>query len=365
VALAALAHEVRTPLTGILALGELLAASDLPERERGWATAIKSAAEHLAQLTTVVVDGAKARTPKLPLRHDPFRPRALAEAVSATLAARAETRGLAAETAIGDLPDVVLGDPVRLRAAVENLIDNAVKFTERGRVELSVKAQSAGGKKTRLVFAVEDSGIGLTPSEIKRLFRPFRQASGEIGRRYGGSGLGLAFAKRLARAMGGDLTVESTPGRGSVFRLEVTVAPYAAARRGEAASRSSPAPARKGLRILCAEDNPYGRVVLNTILTELGHRVDFVGSGKAAVTAVAREPYDAVLMDVTLPGLDGIGATERIRALPGVCGKIPVIGISGRSRPGEAAAARRAGMTHYLVKPVSPAALAELLAKVT
>jgi CheY-like chemotaxis protein/nitrogen-specific signal transduction histidine kinase len=362
-ALAALAHEVRTPLNGILAFGELLAASHLPERERGWAAAIKSAAEHLAHLTTVVVDGARADRRKLVLRSYAFRPRQLAEVAAGTLRARAETKGLAATAAIADdLPHLVVGDRVRLRAALENLIDNAVKFTDRGQVAVAVTGRPAGRGRIRLIFTFKDSGIGLSAAEVKRLFRPFAQASKAVAHRFGGAGLGLTFVKRIAQAMGGDLTVESAPGRGSEFRLEVVVA----AKSGESPERKKAAQphvvtSAKSLRILCAEDNPYGRVVLNTILTELGHRADFVDTGGAAVEAVGRGVYDVVLMDVTLPDLDGIAATRLIRGLPSAGARLPIIGISGRSEASEQAAARAAGMNAYLTKPVSPAAIASLL----
>jgi len=364
-ALAALAHEVRTPLNGILAFGELLAASHLPERERGWAAAIKSAAEHLAQLTTVVVDGAKAKRQRLVLRSHPFRPRQMAEAVVATLQARAATKGLETAVTIADeLPAVVSGDAVRLRAALENLIDNAVKFTDRGRVTLAVSARPSERGSVRLVFTVGDTGIGLTPAEMKRLFRPFAQASKAVAHRFGGTGLGLTFVRRIARAMGGNLTIDSTPGRGSEFRLEVVVAMESSEPReaDAAAQREQVAAApTKRLRILCAEDNPYGRVVLNTILSELGHRADFVHTGEAAVEAVGRGNYDAVLMDVTLPNLDGIAATRLIRGLTPNGAQIPIIGVSGRSDGHEQAAARAAGMNAYVAKPVSPAAIASLL----
>jgi len=224
-ALAALAHDIRTPLTGVLALSELLAASDLPERERGWARAIQSAAEHLSLSTSVVLDAVKADTTGLVLRKDMFSPRQLADDVAASLAARADIGGLSAIVTIAEnVPDAAKGDPVRLRAALENLIDNAVKFTARGDVRLDVTAASAPRKCVQLTFAVTDSGIGMTPAEIKTLFRPFAQASKDVSRRFGGAGLGLSLVKRLAKAMGGDLTVTSTPGQGSTFTLTVQVA---------------------------------------------------------------------------------------------------------------------------------------------
>jgi CheY-like chemotaxis protein len=359
--LADLAHEIRTPLTGILALSDLLATSELGERERGWANAIKGTAEHLAMLTALIVDAARAGNKGLVLRRELMRPRRLADVLAASLAARAETKGLEDAADISDdLPEAVITDPLRLRAALENLIDNAVKFTERGSVRLAVSAEKAARGKVRLVFVVSDSGIGLSTAEIRRLFRPFAQASAQVARRYGGAGLGLAFVKRIAEAMGGGLEVESRPGGGSSFRLTVTVDKVAAgaAHLEDAAARAATA---RSLSILCAEDNPYGRVVLNTILTELGHRADFVGTGAAAVDAVAQGQYDAVLMDVTLPDIDGLEATRRIRALEGAPGRVVVVGVSGRANATDEAAGRAAGMDGYVTKPLSPSALTQAL----
>jgi CheY-like chemotaxis protein/nitrogen-specific signal transduction histidine kinase len=363
-ALAAFAHDIRTSLTGILALGELLASSNLGERERGWALSIKNSAEHLAALTTLAIDGARAEAAGLILRQEAFRPRRLVEALAESLAARAETKGLKAGVEVADdLPETVTGDPVRLRAALENLIDNAVKFTEQGAVTLEAAAARAGRGRVKLTFNVTDTGIGLTGTEIKRLFRPFAQASDDIARRYGGAGLGLAFVKRLAKMMGGNLTVTSRQGRGSNFRLTVPLALAPGKAADEANTPGGAASARR-LSVLCAEDNPYGRVVLNTILTELGHRADFVASGEEAVAAVTRG-YDVVLMDVTLTGIDGLEATRRIRALAGAAGRTPIVGISGGSEAGDAAAARAAGMDDYMRKPVSPRALNDAIAAVT
>jgi CheY-like chemotaxis protein/nitrogen-specific signal transduction histidine kinase len=354
VALASLAHEIRTPLTSILALAELLHASDLPEREQRWAEAIRGAADHLARLTSLVVDSAKADSAGFTLHEEVFSPRDLARSVAGLLTARAESKGLevASEIAAG-LPSRVIGDVVRLRGALENLIDNALKFTDRGRIAFAASSAGAGRSRTRLTFAVTDSGIGITSAELKRLFHPFAQANADIARRYGGAGLGLMFVKRTAEAMGGGLKVTSKPDRGSTFRMTVIVQNETAAAR-----RGSDAAVITGLHVLCVEDNPYGRVVLGTVLRELGHSVSFVGRGEAAVETAARNGHDVVLMDVALPGdVDGVEATRRIRALTGAAGRIPIIGVSGRTEADDERAARAAGMDAYLRKPASPAEL--------
>ena len=176
--------------------------------------------------------------------------------------------------------------------------------------------------------------------------------------------MGLAFVKRVAKAMGGDLTVTSKAGGGSRFRLSLVfdkVADPAGKAPDGAAARGAPL---RALAVLCVEDNPYGRVLLNTILTELGHRADFVGTGAAAVEAVAQGRYDVVLMDVTLPDIDGVEATRRIRALADPAGRVPIVGVSGRGNAADEAAARAAGMDGYLAKPLSPSALTRVLGAV-
>ncbi len=358
IALAGLAHDIRTPLTGILALSQLLQASELPKRERGWAESIRGAADHLARLTTLVVDAAKADSAGLVLRDEPFSPRQLLQSVAGSLTARAQAKGLDVEIDIAArLPDRISGDEVRLRSALENLVDNAVKFTERGRVDFAASSARAGRGRVRLTFTIADSGIGITAADLKRLFRPFAQANEEVARRYGGAGLGLVFVKRIAKAMGGDLVVTSKPGRGSTFRLTVVMKDTAsvADRRG-----SGTRPVAR-LHVLCVEDNPYGRIVHSAVLRELGHAVSFVGSGEAALEMVAGNEHDVVLMDIALSGIDGIEATRRIRALPPPAGRIPIIGVSGRTDPRDAAAAMAAGMNAYLRKPASPAELNEAL----
>jgi CheY-like chemotaxis protein/nitrogen-specific signal transduction histidine kinase len=362
-ALATFAHDIRTPLTGIVAFSELLATSGLGERESRWVEAIKDSATHLAELTTLAVEAARAGAGRLRLRRETFALPHFAGRLAFSLAARAEAKGLACETSIpDDLPEEVIGDPVLLRAAIENLMANAVKFTERGQVELRIEAQALPRAKLRLSVTVSDSGIGISDAELSRLFRPFAQASKEVGLKFGGSGLGLVQVRRLARSMHGDLKVESVPGQGSTFRLTVTL-DRARGAAGAAAARALPH--GEALDILCVEDNPYGRVVMNALVTELGHRATFAGSADAALTALAQGSADAVLMDVALPGVDGYEATRRIRALPGCAGRVAVIGICADQSPpaAQAAAAAAAGMNACLVKPLSPRMLADALAK--
>jgi len=367
-ALAAFAHEVRTPLTGILAISGLLATSELGERERRWVDTIKAGAEHLASLATLFVDAAKDRRAGGGLREDLFDLRALARSSGDSLAGRAAAKGLESEVEISAaLLSLVVGDPVRLRAALENLVDNAVKFTEHGRVALAVTPvakDKVAKDKVGVAFAVSDSGIGLTLKEIKRLFRPFSQANVSIASRFGGAGLGLSSVKQLARSMGGDIKVTPRESGGTTFTLTValTSAEATKAATPEDGQQPSPEPVPP-LRVLSVEDNPFGRVVLNTILCELGHQAEFISRGEAATERVAQGSFDAVLMDMVLPGIDGIEAIRRIRALGPPLGRIAIIGVSGRAD--DEAASRAAGADAFLLKPVSPRALATALLEAT
>jgi two-component system, sensor histidine kinase len=376
-ALAVFAHEVRTPLTGILAISDLLATSELGERERRWVDTIKAGAEHLSSLATLFVDAAKDETTGIVLRQDLFDLRVLARSVGDSLAGRAAAKGLQYEVDISEqLPALVVGDPVRLRAALENLIDNAVKFTEHGGVSLTVAPtarakrgkRSARGKTSTgpvaVTFAISDSGIGLSLQEIKRLFRPFSQANVSIASRFGGAGLGLSSVRQLARAMGGDVAVAPHAGGGTTFTLTMTLSEAEAPSADMVGSEDGVTlvPVRQ-LRVLGVEDNPFGRVVLNTILNELGHQAEFIGRGEAAPERITRGGLDAVLMDMVLPGINGVEAIGQIRKLDAPYGQIPIIGVSGRGE--DEAPSRAAGADAFLLKPVSPRALATALLEAT
>jgi CheY-like chemotaxis protein len=299
------------------------------------------------------------------VRQDFFDLRTLVRNAGDSLTGRAAAKGLESSVVISEkLPAFAIGDPVRLRAAVENLIDNAVKFTEQGSVALEVTSLRSPKGKIAVAFEVSDSGIGLTLSEIKRLFRPFSQANVSIASRFGGAGLGLSSVKQLARAMGGDVIVTQRRGGGTTFTFNVVMSPAKdALTAASGADGTISIGSLRPLRLLSVEDNPFGRVVLNAILTELGHQAEFIGQGEAAPERLAHGTFDAVLMDMVLPGINGIEAITRIRALSAPLGRIPIIGISGRSE--DEAASRAAGADIFLVKPVSPRALATALHEAT
>jgi two-component system, sensor histidine kinase len=364
-ALATFAHEVRTPLTGILAISGLLATSDLGERERRWVDTIRAGAEHLASLATLFVDAARSGRSGFGVRQDFFDLRTLARNAGDSLAGRATAKGLQSRIEISEkLPAFVIGDPVRLRAALENLIDNAVKFTEQGGVAFVVRPMRGAKGKIDVAFAISDSGIGLSLKEIKRLFRRFSQANVNIASRFGGAGLGLSSVKQLARAMGGDIVVTSRRGGGATFTLTVSLTLAKVSKQVGLGldAEISPDQAQR-LRVLSVEDNPFGRVVLNAVLTELGHQAEFIGRGEAAAERIAQGDFDAVLMDMVLPGINGIEAIRRIRALGPPLGRIAIIGVSGRGE--DEAASWAAGADAFLVKPVSPRALATALLEAT
>jgi CheY-like chemotaxis protein len=230
-------------------------------------------------------------------------------------------------------------------------------------VALTVAPLRGPKGKVGVAFTISDSGIGLTLGEIKRLFRPFSQANVSIATRFGGAGLGLSSVKQIARAMGGDIVVAPRRGGGTIFTLAVTLTRSRASRAAEIADADASLNQAQPLRLLSVEDNPFGRVVLNAILTELGHHAEFIGQGEAAPERLAQGAFDAVLMDMVLPGINGIEAIRRIRALDPPLGRIAIIGVSGRGE--DEAASRAAGADAFLVKPVSPRALATALLEAT
>lgn len=349
--LAMISHEMRTPLNGAIGALGLLADSPLSAEQARFASAADRSARALLALIGDVLDLAKIEAGQLDLETAPFAPRALAEEVADILHGQVAAKGLDFRIeAEPDLPQRLRGDPDRTRQVLLNLAANAVKFTEHGSVAIELGFRpAAGGQHGRLRLSVADTGIGIAEAERERAFQPFAQLDMSRRRRFGGSGLGLAICRRLVERLGGSIAVEGAPGRGSRFQVEL---PVEIAPPETAAAPPAAEPARLEGRILLVEDSPTNALIAETLLERKGARVDQAANGVQALAAVQQRPYDLVLMDVSMPEMDGIEATRRIRALGGPAARLPILGMSAHALAGDAEACRAAGMDGYLSKPL-------------
>jgi CheY-like chemotaxis protein len=290
-------------------------------------------------------------------RHEPFEPGALIQQIADALRARLAARNVAVAVEIAsDTPPGLIGDAVRLHGILEALADNAAKFTETGEIRLKLYSEARPRGPVWLVVEVADTGIGLTPEAVRQIFRPFNHG-GPGEQRFSGTGLGLAHARAVARALGGDLTAWGTPGKGSVFRLVVPCQPGI-----------EPAMAAKivtrALAILLVEDNVAIAQVTQVMLQALGHRVMLADTASAGIAAAKNGGLDLVLMDLTLPDSDGLSATRAIRALPGAAGHVKILALSAHNDVAAQTAALQASINGYVTKPVSTRALAEAIREV-
>lgn len=353
--LANLGHEVRTPMTGVLGMTELLLGDPLGSQQRARAESIRTAGEHLLRLLDDALDLARIEAGRLELEHAPFDPRELVAQVAQLTAPLARRRGLDFDcTVAAAVPVAVLGDATRVRQILLNLLGNAVKFTARGSVRLEVDVDDAG----TLRFAVEDTGPGLQAEQVERLFQRFEQADGaRTAARHGGSGLGLAISRELAGAMGGGIGIDTRPGVGSRFTVVLPLAAAPAPVRAQAgAAASTP---RGGHALLLVEDDPVVAEVIAGLLRARGHEVKVAGHGLAALAEAAVLPLDAALLDLDLPGMDGLALARQLRA-QGVA--IPLLAITARADPDVEEEVAAAGFAGFLRKPVTGERLATALA---
>jgi PAS domain S-box-containing protein len=376
--LARMSHELRTPLNAILGFAELAGMADgADERARALAQ-VRESGRVLLGMVGDLLDLSRVQSGGMRLERAPFSLRLLLAEAVARPAAEAARKGLQFEARMApDVPERLMGDPLRLRQVLVNLAANAVKFTHRGGVDVSVELDGpATATGTRLVLGVRDTGIGIAPQAQAMIFESFTQADGSTTRRYGGSGLGLALCRQLVLFMGGDIRLESELGGGSAFivRLPLGLPPEEHGAQapahppGEAAPTSAPAaepaPAPAPLRILLAEDTPANVLVAQAFLKRLGHESRHAHDGREALELLGREDFDLVLMDVEMPGMDGLTATRRLR--DGEAGgrnrRAPVLAMTAHALESFRTQAREAGMDGFLAKPVSLAALSEALA---
>jgi signal transduction histidine kinase/CheY-like chemotaxis protein len=363
--LANMSHEIRTPLNGVIGLSRLLEAMPVPAEALEMVQMIRSSGEALLRVINDVLDFSKIEAGKMELESAPFHlGRALNESIGLFRAVAVEkSLRLGCELA-PELPEYVAGDETRFRQIVLNLVSNALKFTSLGEVVLSAAVERRDETAYRIAIEVRDTGIGIAPDQLPRLFSSFNQADASISRRYGGTGLGLAISKRLVEAMGGAIEVESTPGVGTRFRFIVPMG-AAAQRLAPHADPPSMVCADRSLRVLVAEDNPINRKVVLMLLEKLGVHADVATDGSQAIAAVLENDYDLVLMDMQMPDVDGLEATREIRRrLPP--GRQPLIfGLTAHATEEYRDICLSAGMNGHLTKPIDREKLRELVASLS
>ncbi len=338
--LATVSHELRAPLTGLLGYTELLLRADLPAQPRSWVEQQKRAGEVLLALIGDVLDLARIEDGAIQLEDADIDLPATLDEIAGMMRGLAALKGLALTVAADrGLPRWIKGDPLRLRQIVTNLLANAIKFTAAGEVTLAVRLAAA---PDTLEITVSDTGPGIPPEELPRIFDRFRQAGPDTARRFGGSGLGLAICKRLATAMEGTIVAESRMGEGSRFTLRVPFRPGAA----------PAAPRRDGaLRLLVAEDVPASRLLLKALLERAGHEVTAVEDGALALAAMHGASFDLGLIDLQMPELDGMGVAAAVRRMPGDSGRLPLIALTADPPEEIEATCRDAGFDAVLRKP--------------
>ncbi len=365
--LASMSHEIRTPLNGVLGTLELLQGTDLDARQRRFLDTTVHSGKHLLGVIENILDFTKIEAGRLELNNEAFALGALVADIGGLFADQAAAKGLRFSAhCASNIHGYHLGDAHRLRQVLFNLIGNAVKFTETGKIEIRVATLESTTRNTRVEFLVTDTGIGIDPRLQQHIFDAFNQADGSISRRFGGTGLGLPIARRLVALMGGELTLESSPGIGSRFRFVLdfpTTAPEGIPQSGLAAS-PDPEAGRLSGHVLLAEDNPVNCYVAVEMLEQLGCRVTQVGDGEAAVKAFGdASDIEQLVMDLHMPIMHGLDASLAIRRLERerVAARRPIVALTADVVQGTRDKCRAAGMDAYLSKPFSKQQLQAVL----
>lgn len=357
--LANMTHELRTPLNSIIGFAGLLAkSSGLKSKDRRYVEIIDGSSQSLLALVNDILDFSSLESSAVVLHPGPFSLPKLVERVAASFWLLAQEKGLTLKVERGNAVGAAhFGDEVRIRQVLVNLVNNAIKFTSKGGVTIALSAEEHSDSVQHLRIEVRDTGIGIAPEQLKALFGRFSQADASIHGRFGGTGLGLAISKRLIELMGGTIDVESVEGVGTTLWVTLTLPCIdASAVVGKGAAAAGPESQTTERRLLVVDDVDLNRELVAALLAPHGYKVDQAADGAEAVNAVKSADYDLVLMDVQMPGMDGLTATRAIRAMSDYA-KLPIVAMTAQALPAQIAACHEAGMDDYLAKPITPAAL--------
>jgi signal transduction histidine kinase/ActR/RegA family two-component response regulator len=361
---AIISHELRTPVSAIQAGAQMMIEDAAPANRRDTAELILDASALMTRMLNDLLDHSKMEAGAMSLEARDFDLSVLLSDTERFWRAQAETKGLVLRGADVPRETWLRGDPHRLRQILNNLLSNAIKFTAQGEIAILVDVDASNDRTRSVRITVRDQGAGISPEAMARLFAPFAQGSSEVARTYGGTGLGLKVSRDLARLMGGDLTVESHAGEGAAFELWVEF-PVGEAEAASSSERDGAATPRPRLTILAVDDHEINRRTLALVLQPLDVDLYTASDGLLALDLLARRPFDAVLMDVNMPGIDGNEVTRRLRASQGPNARVPVIGFSAGTEADQIAACRAAGMTDWLAKPLEPHRLYDALYRAT
>jgi signal transduction histidine kinase/DNA-binding NarL/FixJ family response regulator len=357
--LASMSHEIRTPMNGIVGMVHVLMATQMQAHQREKLTTLANAASTLLNILNDILDISKIEAGRLELDVAPFLPRRVLDDMMALWRPTALNKGLELKSSVDpDVPAAMMGDANRIGQILANYLGNAIKFTERGSVTVRLSGELKGNGLCRLRLAVTDTGIGIPAATIPKLFQKFSQADNSTTRNFGGTGLGLAICRELAQLMGGEVGVESTPGKGSTFwfAVDCRVPDAAILPMPEAGARSRllALPGERRLHLLVVEDNEINQIVVSSMLRAAGHECELAGDGREAIAAVKSTPYDGVLMDIQMPVIDGVEATRAIRKLGDKYQKLPIIALTANAMAGDEERYLGLGMNDYVPKPIDP-----------
>ena len=357
--LAVMSHEIRTPLTSISGFVDLLSQTGRLSREqKRYIELVRTANDALRTIVNDILDFSKVEAGQLELEIAPFSPTTLVHHTVAIVHPTASQKDLAVKFMIDrDVPEWLSGDDARLRQILLNLLNNAVKFTEEGWIEVNVSLVQ--GQRHKVLFSVTDTGIGIPTDQQGRLFKQFSQADSSVNRRHGGTGLGLAICKRLVELMDGKIGLVSDVGKGTTLWFTATLPPAAEPHTEAEYQRPANHPGESKARILLVDDLDTNQEIGKAYLEDNGHEVDAVGSAVEAIALLQKETYDLVLMDIQMPVMDGVTATRRIRALPGPMSRVPIVALSGNVLPQQVRSFLQAGMNDHIAKPIERAKLYE------